>query len=219
MALQNYNDLLEKIPKWLNKRALDGMAADFITLTESDIQSKLRSREMMITVEAPVTCASVNLPLDWLDATRLWIGGQARALDFITPDAMPEFRARYGVAPGTPTAYGLIDNVIELVPVPTTECSLWMTYYAKIPPLDADHPTNWLTQRDIGIYLYGALVRASPYLIDDARVATWDKEYTGRIQQINASSQVALHSGGPLVRRMRGYRRGPSSIPWRGAAV
>lgn len=219
MALQNYTDLLEKIPRWLNKRALDGMAGDFLALTESDIQSKLRSREMQVTVEAPVTCANVNLPLDWLDATRLWIGGQPRALDFLTPDAMVEQRAHYSNAPGVPTHYGMIDGTIELSPVPSEECSLWMTYYAKIPTLDEDNPTNWLTARDIGIYLYGALVQASPYLMDDARVAVWDKQYTGRVQQLNASSQVALHSGGPLVRRFRGYRRGPSPIPWAGHSV
>jgi hypothetical protein len=216
MALVDYNDLLEKIPRWLNKRSLDGMAGDFLALTESDIQSKLRTREMQKTVEAPVTCPTVNLPLDWLDATRLWIGGATQALDFATPDAMPELRARYGGAPGAPVHYGLVDNVIELMPVPAQECSLWMTYYARIPTIDADHPTNWLTARDIGVYLYGSLVRAAPYLIDDARVATWDKEYTGRIQQLNASSQVALHSGGPLVRRFRGYRRGPNPIPFWG---
>jgi hypothetical protein len=219
MALVDYNDLLTSIPRWLNKRNLDNMAADFITLTESDIQSKLRSREMQVTVEAPVTCANVNLPLDWLDATRLWIGGQSRALDFSTPDDMVEQRARYVNTPGVPTHYGMIDGTIELSPVPSTECSLWMTYYAKIPTLDADHPTNWLTQRDIGVYLYGALVRAAPYLIDDARVATWNTEYLGRIQSLNASSTVALHSGGPLVRRFRGYRRGPSPIPWAGHSL
>jgi hypothetical protein len=212
----HYDDLLTYIPKFLNKRSLDGMAPLFLALAEADIQSKLRTREMQVTVEAPVTCASVNLPLDWLDATRLWIGGQPQALKFSTPDEMIELQARYGSAPGIPTHYGFIDNVITLAPVPSGECSLWMTYYAKIPRLTVDLQSNWLAVRDMGVYLYGSLVRASPYLIDDARVATWDREYTGRIQAMNTASQVALHSGGPLVRRFRGYRRGPSPIPWAG---
>lgn len=213
MALTDYNDLLVAIPKWLNKRSLDGMAADFIALTESDIEAKLRTRQMQVTVEAPVTCNSVTLPLNWLDATRLWIGGQHKALDFVTPDAIEEIRWQQE-AGGHPTCYTLVDNLIELAPVPTAELSLWMTYYARIPRLSADEPTNWLTARDIGIYLYGSLVRAAPYLIDDARVATWDREYTGRIQALNVSSQVALHSGAPLVRRFRGYRRGPQPVAW-----
>jgi hypothetical protein len=201
----------------VNKRSLDSMAADFIALTETDIQSKLRTREMQKTVEAPVTCNSVTLPLDWLDATRLWIGGQHRALDFATPDAIEELRWQQSGG-GAPTHYTLVDNVIELAPVPAGELSLWMTYYARIPALSADAPTNWLTQRDIGVYLYGALVRAAPYLIDDARVATWNNEFSGRVQAMNAASQVALHSGGPLVRRVRGYRRGPQPVAW-GAIV
>lgn len=215
MALQNYNDLLTAIPKFVNKRSLDGMAGDFIALTESDIQSKLRTREMQVKVEAPVTCASVNLPPDWLDATRLWIAGQHRALDYVTQDALEEMRGcQGGMVPGVPTHYSLADNVIELAPVPTNELSLWMLYYAKIPTLSVDRPTNWLTARDIGVYLYGALVRASPYLLDDARVATWANEYTARVQQLNISSQVALHSGAPLVRRRQGYGRGVNPLPW-----
>lgn len=204
MALATYTDLLDSIPKWLNKRTLDGRAPDFIALAEADIEAKLRSREMQTTVEAPVTCASVNLPTDWLDATRLWISGSTRALDFATPDQLIELRSCTSGG-GTPTHYGLIDSVIELAPAPTAELSLWMTYYARIPRLDVDHPTNWLTARDIGVYLYGALMQASPYLLDDARVATWEKAYSSRISQLNLSSQVALHSGAPLTRRVRGY--------------
>lgn len=213
MALGDYNDLLVSIPKWLNKRALDGMAADFITLTETDLQSKLRSREMQVTVDAPVSCGAVNLPLDWLDATRLWMDGATRALDYCTVDELEELRA---AAPpgGTPTHFSWTDSTIELAPVPTGEMIMHMTYYRRIPRLTVDAPTNWLTDRDIGIYLYGALVRASPYVLDDARVATWASEYTGRVASLNLSSQVALHSGAPLKRRIRGFGRGIKSPQW-----
>jgi hypothetical protein len=209
MALQTYTDLLEAIPRWVNKRALDDRAPDFIALAEADLEAKLRTREMQTTVEAPVTCPTVNLPPDWLDATRLWIGGNTRALDFATPDMMVEVRSRWPGG-GTPTHYGLNDSVIELAPQPTAEMSLWMTYYARIPRLDGDHPTNWQTTRDIGVYLFGALMQASAYLLDDARVAVWEKNYMARVAQLNMSSQVALHSGAPLKIRMRGY--GSSSV-------
>jgi hypothetical protein len=207
MALQTYSDLLDAIPKWVNKRTLDGRAGDFIALAEADLEAKLRTREMQTTVEAPVTCPSVNLPPDWLDATRLWFGGATRALDYATQDTMIELRNRYPNG-GTPTHYSLNDNVIELAPEPTSEMSLWMTYYARVPRLDVDHPTNWLTVRDIGVYLFGALLQASAYLLDDARMATWEKQYNSRVAQLNVSSQVALHSGGPLKIRVRGYGSG-----------
>lgn len=215
MALLNYTDLLDAVPRWVNRRALDGKAADFITLTETDIQAKLRSREMQVTVDAPVSCGAVNLPLDWLDATRLWMDGATKALDFCTPDQLIETRAASAACPGgAPTHYTWTDSTIELAPVPTGEMLLHMTYYRQIPRLTVDAPTNWLTARDIGVYLYGALVRAAPFLLDDARVAVWGKEYDGRLAALNISSQVALHSGAPLTRRMRGYGRGINSPQW-----
>lgn len=217
MALNDYNDLLLAVPKWLNKRNLDGMAADFILLTETDLQAKLRSREMQITTDAPVSCASVNLPVDWLDATRLWMHGAHRSLDYCTVDELEEIRscARPGAGP---THYSWTDHTIELAPAPSGELLLHMTYYRQIPRLSVAAPTNWLTARDMGVYLYGALVRASPYLMDDARVATWTAEYGSRIAALNASSQVALHSGAPLKRRIRGYGRGVNPLPWSASA-
>jgi hypothetical protein len=213
VALNDYNDLLLAVPKWLNKRNLDGMAADFVLLTETDLQAKLRSREMQVTVDAPVSCGAVNLPVDWLDATRLWMHGATRALDYCTPDELEELRSRYA-CDGVPTHFSWTDHTIELAPVPAGEPILHMTYYRQIPRLSVTAPTNWLTKRDPGVYLFGALVRASPYLLDDARVATWASEYTGRIASLNLTSQVALHSGAPLKRRIRGYGRGVNSQPW-----
>lgn len=209
MALATYEDLLDAIPKWVNKRTLDGRTADFIALAEADIEAKLRTREMQTTVEAPVTCPSVNLPPDWLDATRLWLGGGLRALDFATPDTLIEIRAGCPGG-GMPTHYGLTDTVIELAPEPTTEMSLWMTYYARIPKLDTEHPTNWLTARDMGVYLFGSLIQASAYLLDDARIKVWQDQYAARLAQLNMTSQVALHSGAPLKIRVRGYGSSPS---------
>jgi hypothetical protein len=218
MALTNYNDLLTSIPRWLNKRNLDGMAGDFITLTESELQSKLRTREMQTTVDAPVSCAAVNLPLDWLDATRLWLDGATRALDFCTVDELQEIRSSHAACPGAPTHFSWTDSTIELAPAPASEMLLHMTYYQRIPRLSVGAPTNWLTARDIGVYLYGSLVRASPYLLDDARVATWSKEYNDRVGALNLSSTVALHSGAPLKRRIRGYGGGVNPKPWSASA-
>jgi hypothetical protein len=214
MALENYNDLLLAVPRWLNKRSLDGMAADFVRLTETDLQAKLRSREMQVTVDAPVSCGAVNLPLDWLDATRLWMHGATRALDFCTVDELEEIRRQYACPGGMPTHFSWTDSTIELAPAPTGEMILHMTYYRQIPRLSVAAPINWLTARDMGVYLYGALVRASPYLLDDSRVATWASEYTGRVAALNLSSQVALHSGAPLVRRIRGFGRATKSPQW-----
>jgi hypothetical protein len=140
--------------------------------------------------------------------------GATRALDFCTVDALEEIRHQHANTCGMPTHFSWTDSTIELAPAPSAELLLHMTYYRRIPRLTVDAPTNWLTDRDMGVYLYGALVRASPYLLDDSRVATWTKEYADRVASLNLSSQVALHSGAPLKRRIRGYGRGVNPVPW-----
>jgi hypothetical protein len=212
MAIDTYAALIDAIPRWLNKRTLDGRAADFLRLAETDFESKLRTREMQKSVEADVDCPAVTLPSDWLEASRLSFDGASEPLKFATLVQILSLRGQRGDStavdlPGWPTHYGFNDNMIEFAPAPTGLMKLRMMYYARVPRLTAAAPTNWLTVRDPGVYLYGALTQASPYLVDDDRVATWSREYNGRIQQLNASSQIALHSGGPLRRRMRGFGR------------
>lgn len=214
--ITDYNSLVDEVGRWCNRRDLAERVPVFIQLAESDFDTRLRVREQQKTVEASVTCSSVNLPLDWLEAVRLWLDNQT-PLHYVTPDRIMASRSRhaYDLHPETwdrrTNLYTIQDNVIELAAVPTTTLALWMTYYSRVPRLDAANPTNWLLLREPALYLYGALLQAAPYMIDDQRIAVWSGLYEQRMAAMMASSNAARHSGSPLRRVIRGF--GPSSRP------
>jgi hypothetical protein len=83
--------------------------------------------------ETTVVLTLVNgvatLPSDFLEA-RTYVANNARQTDFlISRDAITSL--------GTPWSGDLT-----------------LTYYAKIPPLSYDNPTNWLLDLDYNVYLY-----------------------------------------------------------------
>ena len=63
--------------------------------------------------------------------------------------------------------------------------------------------SNWLLVKAPDLYLYGSLVHASPYLLDDQRLGMFASMYNSRLDSLSLESDKALHSGGPLVARTR----------------
>jgi hypothetical protein len=87
-----------------------------------------------------------------------------------------------------------------LVPTPDTGYTGELTYYGKITALSDSNTSNWLLAYAPDLYLYGALLEATPYLKDDERLATWSQLYTNSIGDIEVADQRASVSSTPIVR-------------------
>jgi len=72
-----------------------------------------------------------------------------------------------------------------------------------VPELTTSATTNWLLTKAPDLYLYGSLVHASPFLMDDQRIPTFASMYSTRFEALNDESKTSTHSGGPLVARTR----------------
>jgi hypothetical protein len=78
-----------------------------------------------------------------------------------------------------------------------------MIYYGKIPALSAQQATNWLLTKAPDVYLYGSLLHAQPFLMDDQRMPVFATLYNSRIEALNEESMKSTHSGSPLIARAR----------------
>jgi hypothetical protein len=72
---------------------------------------------------------------------------------------------------GYPSVYTIIGSNLGIWPTATT--TMTMTYYARIPALSSDEPTNWLLTQRPNMYLYASLIESAPLMRDDARIAIW----------------------------------------------
>jgi len=57
-------------------------------------------------------------------------------------------------------------------------------YYAKVVALSDAAPTNTMLTNNPDIYLYGALLEAEPFLMNDARAQLWSQAFFKAIQDI-----------------------------------
>jgi hypothetical protein len=201
-TITNYATLQSAIADYLNRADLTAQIQTFIQFAEADLNTRLRSREMIVNATATSDGQFVELPPDWLEAINMMIVEGQSPLRYITPDEADTI-----IKAQTYTStrfYSMTTGVIELVPPAVDDITIDMVYYGKIPALSDANTTNWLLTKAPDVYLYGALTHAAPFLMDDQRMAVFGQIYLARVQSLQDESQKSLHSGSPLISRPRG---------------
>jgi len=201
-TITNYATLQSAIADYLNRADLTSQIQTFIQFCEADLNTRLRSREMIVNATATSDGQFVSLPPDWLEAINMMIVGGQSPLRYITPDEADVINKAQTYT--STRFYSMTTGIIELIPPAVDEITIDMVYYGKIPALSDANTTNWLLTKAPDVYLYGALTHAAPFLMDDQRMPVFSQIYLARVQSLQDESQKALHSGSPLIARPRG---------------
>lgn len=197
MALATYTDLQAAVASWLARSDLTTPIPDFIALCEAKLNRLLRCRQQEQRSTATAT-EYMELPTGFLELRNIQLNTTPKtALELVSPD---EIDRDYSTATGKPLVYCLLANQIQLGPAPDSTYTVEIDYYEVIPPL-ASNSTNWLLTAAPDIYLYGSLLEASIYLIDDPRVPGWNAAYTQVLQQLQSADRRARWSGSRLAVR------------------
>tara|TARA_X000001382_G_C3051988_1_gene141399 strand:+ start:50 stop:544 length:495 start_codon:yes stop_codon:yes gene_type:complete len=125
-------------------------------------------------------------------------------LQYLTPEMMVRLNA--GSQRGKPLTYTIIGNNIRLGPTPDVVYTTSMLYYKTFDPLSGSAPTNWVITNAPDVYLYGTLLEAEPFLMNDARVQLWATALTESINTLQEQDNKDRHSGSVLrVMNTGGY--------------
>jgi hypothetical protein len=195
VSLDTYAGLLASVAGWLMRDDLTAVIPDFVALAEADMNAKLRLRAMLTTDTVDVEGGA--LPDDCLQVKSVGLSGY-EDLAFGTPsEAVAHSLAYVG---DTATRWSIDGNSLVVSPTQTGGGTVTLRYYARIPALSDANTTNHVLTASPGIYLYGSLLQAAPYLLDDARLATWGMLYDKTLDALQASDDAAEYPG-PLVIR------------------
>jgi hypothetical protein len=201
MALDTFSGLKTTIADYLNRDDLTSVIPSFITLAEAKFNRKLRVRQMVKRATATVDTQYFAFPTDWLQAKQFVLNtNPITYLEYVTNFQGDELRATTVIAVGKPQYYTFVGSQIEVIPTPDTGYTGELTYYGKIPALSDSNTSNWLLAYAPDLYLYGALLEASPYLKDDERLAVWGNLYISSIGDIEIADQRASVGSTPIVR-------------------
>jgi hypothetical protein len=201
MALDTFSGLKTTIADYLNRDDLTSAIPGFITLAEAKFNRKLRVRQMVKRANATLDTQYFAFPADFLQAKEFQLNtNPITYLQYVTQNQGDYGSATNYVAAGKPQFYTIIGTQIQVIPTPDTGYTGELTYYGKIPALSDSNTSNWLLVYAPDLYLYGALLEATPYLKDDERLATWSTLYTNSLGDIEVADQRASVASTPIVR-------------------
>jgi hypothetical protein len=216
-GLATFDDLVQRCQDWLFGRAdIAAQVPTFIRLFEAKANRKLMCRQMEIRAIASVDITSVEpefleLPADFQTMRRVRLVKSASdkpKLKFATGQQIDDLRENNKDNNGQPVWFSLFSDQMELCPTPTANYQVEMVYRRYLLALSSNNETNWLLDLAPDAYLYGTLMEAAPYLMDDDRIPTWASGVQSAFQDLSDLSQQALYNAGPLVMRRtssRGY--------------
>ena len=120
-----------------------------------------------------------------------------RVLELLTPQQLEENRAS-NPGGGVPAYYAIIGGEIQLAPVPLSVTTLKLTYYGRLTPMSDTVTTNEILVNNPDLYLYGALVEAEPYLMNDERLPMWGSMLDRAIDAVKGADDREAWNAGQL---------------------
>ena len=159
----------------------------------------LRIRQMLKSSVTNTTGGddTVSLPPDFLQLRDLYVvTNPIRDLQYVTPSVF----SRNGrvTESGLPVYYTVIANEFKFAPIPDTDYSLRALYYAAPEYLSDSNPSNVFLAYTPDLLLYGSLIEAEPFLMNDARIQLWAGMYDRGLSSLTAADDASENSGVPL---------------------
>lgn len=185
MALANYTDLATSLAGWLHRGDLASQIPDFVTLAESELNAEVHTRLMESDEPVTLTAATrtIALPSRFIEpiSFELVISGQ----DNIELTYQPPQRLSINAASGAacrPKYWTINGSNIEF---PNLSDATYTCKFRMVKGFDlASTSTNTLMTDYPGLYLYGSLLQAAPFLRDDTRIATWQTLYDRLLKKV-----------------------------------
>jgi hypothetical protein len=200
MSFTSYSDLQTAIAGYLARSDLTTQIPDFIRLAETRLRRDLRIRQMLKSVTTSTVAAdsTVELPSDFLEVRDLVIAGNPpQPLNYSSPSAFTRNTRTW--ESGKPLDYTVLANDFQLAPVPDAVYTVQMLYFAAPAFLSDTNTSNVFLANTPDVLLYGALLEAEPYLMNDARLNTWGSMFDRALSSITRSDQQGQYSGVPLA--------------------
>ena len=196
MSITTYSELKTAVESWLDHTLFTARVPEFIALFEAAANRRLRVREQEATTTLATSTGSFTLPADYLSWRRVtWTGASRVELEYVHPSYL---QAAYPTAPsGVPRVFTIEGSTLKVRPIDTTD--LQFDYFQRIPALSDAAPVNWLIAAHPDLYLFGALVEAETFGVNDERAPLWKARRDEIFDEIEKLSNKTRGAGAVRV--------------------
>ena len=219
--INTYATLQTAVANWLDRSDLTDRIPEFIALAEARMNRTLRLSIMLNVDETTLGGATAlvagtrdyALPSGYLQMVDFHLRtSPITTLSYLTPENMNRMGA--GSQAGKPLAYTIFsDNAsgtpiksVRLGPSPGSAYDYSIMFYKKIDALSVDNTTEQMLTNNPDVYLYGALLEAEPFLMNDQRVQLWATAFQEALRALQEQDNKDRHSGSAMrVMNTTGY--------------
>ena len=208
MAISTFAELKTAAANWLDRSDLTDRIPEFIALAEARFNRILRIRDMETVSTAISTVGGTreySLPTGFVQMKEFHLTTDPiTPLSYITPEMMS--RTWAGSTTAKPQVFTIIADNVRLGPGPDAVYTTSMLYYKTFTALSTDNTTSDMLTNNPDVYLYGTLLEAEPFIMNDERVALWATAFKQAIDDIQFQDNKDRHSGSQLrVMNTSGY--------------
>ena len=196
MAFSTYSDLKTAIANFLARDDLTSQIPDFIRLAEARMSRELDARSMEKRAQATTVAGDgyISLPTDLREIRNVQLNTDpVHTLEYYT---MQMLNTHYsGQGQGKPKAYTIVGTEIALKPIPDAAYTLEIVYGENVQALSDEDTNNTILLRHPDAYLYGSLMNAYTYLMDETRASQYDQLFTRIMDEIIRDTEKARYGG------------------------
>ena len=208
MSIGTFAELKTAAANWLDRSDLTDRIPEFIVLAEARFNRILRIRDMETVSTAISTVGGTreySLPTGFVQMKEFHLTTEPiTPLSYITPEMMSRMWA--GSTTAKPQVFTIIADNVRLGPSPDAVYTTSMLYYKTFTALSDSNTTSDMLTNNPDVYLYGTLLEAEPFIMNDERVALWATAFKQAIDDIQFQDNKDRHSGSQLrVMNTSGY--------------
>lgn len=208
----NYKEIVEAAKAYTDRydQELEDSMTSFTRVVEAKINNALRTGDQSVRSQIWLKRNEeyYSLPCDWggaRDVELLHPGEQyGRTLVYLSPEEMNKLpRNRDSSFGSHQNYYTIIAGQIQVAP-PTDNQVLEVVYYQRLPEINEDGDTNWLTEKNPDAYIFGLCTEISAFAKDEASFMTYDARFKEALGNITQEDQVSRWSGPALRVQIEG---------------
>lgn len=200
-VITNYTTLLSEVASWLARSDLTSAIPGFVQAFEERFFRQPKNFGPWMHTALNISFSSTAaVPSDCLAVKVAYLNGQserplvASSLEqvLLTYPRTGSGKPRWIARDGTTFVFG---------PAPDGTYTLNGTYFAKPTALRSyasDAAAHWLVVNAPDLLLYGSLMEAQPYVMNDKRYPLWDAKYKEAVQDYRDLMKAQNVSGGSM---------------------
>ncbi len=207
----NYKHIVEAAQAYTDRydEELVGNMPAFTRVVEAKINNALRTGDQSVRAQIWLNSDEeyYSLPCDFggfRDVEILDEGQQyGRTLVYLAPEQMNQVPRENNSDRGRHNYYTVIAGQIQVAP-PADHQVLEVIYYQRLPELNKDEDTNWLTEKNPDAYIFGLCTEICAFAKDEIGYPTYQQRFMDSLMDITLEDQVTRWSGPALRVQIEG---------------